>query len=86
MMPCDFRVWTPSWTGRPTGTSPRSDVIVNLSCLDIGFVSQCRHAQMKAVKYSHISTCFAVVCVGFSAVLHFSGDEGTLKWSILVLN
>ena len=54
VMPCDFRVWTPSWTGWPTGTSPRSDVIVNLPCLDIGFVSQCRHAQMKAVKNPHI--------------------------------
>ena len=33
MMPCNFRVWTPSWTGWPTGTSPRSDVIVNLDIM-----------------------------------------------------
>ena len=58
----------PSGTGWPTDTSPRSDVIVNLSCLDIGFVSQCWHAQMKAVKNPHISTCFAVVREGCSAV------------------
>ena len=50
-------------------TSPRSDVIVTLSCLDIGFVSQCPpHAQIKAVKIPLISTCFAVVRVGCSVV------------------
>ena len=44
VMLCDFRVWTPSWIGWPTGTSPRSEVIVNLSCFDIGML-----------KYPHIS-------------------------------
>ena len=68
VMPYDFRVWTLSWTSWPTGTSSRSDVIVSLSCLDSGFVSQCLHAQFKAVKNLHISTCFAVMRVGFSAV------------------
>ena len=62
LMPYDFRVWTPSWPGWPTVTSPRSDLIVNLSCLGIGFVSQCRHAQMKVVKGPHISTYFAASC------------------------
>ena len=33
-------------------TSTRSDEIVNLSCLDIGFVSQYPHARIKAVNNS----------------------------------
>ena len=37
-------------------TSPRSDMIVNLSCNDIAFMSQFLHAQIKEVIIPHIST------------------------------
>ena len=57
-------------TGWLTGTHHLDlvDVIVNLSCLYIGFVSQFPQAQIKAVKIPLISTCLAVMCVGCSAV------------------
>ena len=46
----------------------RLDLTVNLSCVDIGFVSQCSHLQIKVVKIPHISTYFAVVGVRCSVV------------------
>ena len=58
-----------SETGWPTDTTPWSDVVVNPLWLDIGFVSQCPHAQTKVVKDPHISRCFTVFGVGCSVVL-----------------
>ena len=86
VMPCNFRVLTPLGTDWPTGTSPRFDVIVNLSCLVIGFVSQCPHDQIKAVTVSHISTCFAVGCsVVFFAVLLIYSKYHLQIWQKLLI-
>ena len=48
--------------------SPRSDVIVNLSRLDTGFVPQCEHAQIKAVNSPAFPRALQVVRVVYSAI------------------
>ena len=51
-------------------------VIVNSSCLDIGFVSQCAHAQIRAAELPCISLWFAVVGVDCSDVFFAGFSKG----------
>ncbi|XP_068745257.1 uncharacterized protein [Montipora capricornis] len=81
------RVWTPSWTGWTTGTSPRSDVIVNLYVMPRHRVRNamptCPNQSGKISPYFHVLCSCARWLLGPFFPLFFKVPlRKTVRWFI----